>query len=167
MLQKTFDIISSTPIWVWGILVYLLFIGIKSLKDRLVYIPKLFIIPIILNLVKYKTFINANIQTLFLYAICLILSSYISYRMTNDRDFAIIPEKASVKLEGSASMLIILISFFIAKYFFGYIQSTNNILYSEIAILEIGLTGLFTGYFLGRALSFLHCFISLRTQIRK
>ena len=46
--------IIGTPWWVWIILVYLLFVGIKALKPRIVYLPKLFIIPAVLSSMQYK-----------------------------------------------------------------------------------------------------------------
>ncbi len=37
---------------------YLLFVGIKSIKTRVIYLPKLFIIPLILLAIKYKTLLS-------------------------------------------------------------------------------------------------------------
>ena len=41
--------ILGTPWWAWSVLLYLLFIGTKALQTRVVYLPKLFIIPVVLS----------------------------------------------------------------------------------------------------------------------
>lgn len=57
-MNEFVHIIKGTPLYVWAILCYLLFVGIKSIKTRVIYLPKLFIIPLILLAIKYKTLLS-------------------------------------------------------------------------------------------------------------
>jgi hypothetical protein len=44
--SQLLKIISGTPKWVWFVFGYLIFIGIRATGTRIVYIPKLSIIPL-------------------------------------------------------------------------------------------------------------------------
>ena len=39
------EIITGAPLWVWIVLIYLISIGIRSMYNRSVYVPTLFLIP--------------------------------------------------------------------------------------------------------------------------
>ncbi len=51
-MNKAISIIIGTPVYVWAILIYLVFVGIKAINTRIVYLPKVFIIPLVLMAVK-------------------------------------------------------------------------------------------------------------------
>ena len=57
LLPQLLKIISDTPTWIWFVFGYLIFIGIRATDNRIVYIPKLFIIPLVLSRLKYKVFL--------------------------------------------------------------------------------------------------------------
>ena len=63
------SIILGAPYWTWVILVYLIFIGIKAMQKRVVYLPKLFIVPIVLTALKYKVFLSGDSYILAIYFI--------------------------------------------------------------------------------------------------
>ena len=42
------EFITGTPIWVWGILAYIVFVGIKATQQQSVFVPRLFIVPTLL-----------------------------------------------------------------------------------------------------------------------
>jgi hypothetical protein len=152
-------IILGTPTWVWAILGYLMFVGILATKERITYIPKLFIIPLVLTILKYKIFINGTILIWSCYLFCLLLSMHLSLRATQKQKIEIIQESFSVKLPGSYITIIILLSFFVIKYFFGFLQATNYSLYNQLMIAEICTSAVFTGYFLGKANCYLNCYL--------
>ena len=74
----------------------------------------------------------------------------------------IIKESMSVKLPGTYWTLMLLIAFFIVKYVFGYIGATKPMIYYEVQIFEICVNGLFSGYFLGKAISYLNFYRGLK-----
>lgn len=73
LLLSIVKVISSAPPWVWVVLRYLIFIGISAIKPRSVYIPNLFIIPVILSGLKYKIFMDGTLSVWIGYFICLFL----------------------------------------------------------------------------------------------
>ena len=155
LLSSLLKIISGTPTWVWFVLGYLIFIGIRSTGTRIVYIPKLFVIPLVLSGLKYKVFMTNSISVWIGYLICLFLSSFLSYKHSAMRKIKIIKESMSVKLPGTYWTLIVLMGFFVVKYFFGYIRMTNPAYYNDIKIFELSINGIFSGYFLGKAICYL------------
>ena len=159
-----FKMLSGTPTWVWCILAYLLLVGIRAFNTRTVYIPKLFIIPIILSGLKYKTLIEGSSIIFIGYFICLSLSTFLSFKNAAKQKIQIIPERIEVKLSGTYFTLVILILFFIVKYSFVYISATQHNLYSKIAIFEMCLNGIFSGYFLGKAFNYLHSYMKLKQK---
>ncbi|NQY42894.1 MAG: hypothetical protein HRT87_06115 [Legionellales bacterium] len=148
-------ILSGTPTWVWVILGYLFFVGILATKQRIVYIPKLFIIPIVLFILKYKQLINSSTTIFIVYLFSLGVAIFISFKYTEKQKLLIIPEQFAVKIPGTYSTLLLLLAFFTIKYIFGFLKSKNISLYNEIKIVEFCLTGIFSGYFFGMALNHL------------
>ena len=154
-LSSIFKIISDTPIWVWCILGYLIFTGIRAIKPRVVYIPKIFVIPLVFSALNYKVFVASSILVWLGYFMCLFLLSFLSYKYCAIKKIEIIKESASVKLPGTYWTLVILVTFFIVKYVFGYISATNPRYYHNIQFLELGIGAVLSGYFLGRGIRYL------------
>ncbi|WP_342269545.1 hypothetical protein [Rickettsia endosymbiont of Orchestes rusci] len=66
-LKFIFQAIIGTPFWVWGIFIYVLFVGLKAAHTRVISLPKLFIIPVILVGIKYKLFLSGNSSNIIIY----------------------------------------------------------------------------------------------------
>ena len=146
----------------WVVFGYLIFIGIRAIKPRAVYIPRLFIMPVVLSGLKYKVFIADTLSVWVGYFICLFLSSFLSFKYSTMQKIEIIKESMSVKLPGTYWTLMLLIAFFIVKYVFRYICATKPMIYYEVQIFEICVNGLFSGYFLGKAISYLNFYRGLK-----
>ncbi|MCC2647193.1 MAG: hypothetical protein K0R02_1258 [Rickettsiaceae bacterium] len=152
-------ILSGTPLWVWGILAYLLFVGIKSIKEHVVSLPKLFIIPLVLIGMKYKLFLHSGILIISTYILSLLLGVIIGFFLNKNLSFKIVKDISAIILPGSYYTIMILLSFFSVKYIFGYLSVVAPDLATKYFIIENFLSGIFTGYFLGRAFAFLYKFI--------
>ena len=153
MHEKILHIISGTPLWVWFVLYYLLVVGIKATKERDVYLPKLFIIPVVLTAMKYKIFINATMDIWITYFITLIIGLMIGYMVASREKIEV--SNMMVRLQGSYQTLIILLLFFSVKYIFGYLNAAHPELIAEYLNIEIVCSGIFSGYFLGKAVRYL------------
>jgi hypothetical protein len=78
-MNEFLQIIKGTPLYVYSILAYLLFVGIKSTKTRVVHIPMLFVIPLILLAIKYKTLFSEDVLVFcIVIMVCSITSFFIS-----------------------------------------------------------------------------------------
>jgi hypothetical protein len=148
-----FHVIAGTPFWVWIVLVYLLWIGIRSTKSTVVYLPRLFIIPLIMMATKYRLFFSNDWLT---FSFAIILGCAIGFLVANRNRPEIIEGSKSIKIPGNYSTLILLLVFFCSKYYFGYLNATNHDLYTQYSVVEIIISGLLPGYFFGRAIRFMH-----------
>ncbi|NRA73805.1 MAG: hypothetical protein HRU36_03580 [Rickettsiales bacterium] len=154
-----FNMIMGTPSWVWFIFGYLLFVGIKATTSRIVYLPKLLIIPIVLTGTKYKAFMNATIAIWSNYLVCFLIGILVGFKFAESQKIKVVKSHLKIELSGSYSTLIILISFFTVKYVFGYLYATHQGLYKELIVFEIGISGIFSGYFLGKAIKYLSYYL--------
>lgn len=151
------SVLTNTPIWVWGILAYIVFVGIQATKERIVSIPKLFIIPVILITIRYQVFLSEH-ALLFGLSIC--VGAGLGFWITAKKPGVILKDINSVKLPGSYVTLVMLLSFFLLKYAFGYLNSVQNPIALEYASIEVFVSALLTGSFLGRGIYYLYRSIS-------
>ena len=157
-MSAILDILKITPYWVWFILVYILYVGISAAKTRIVWLPRLFIIPIILVGTKLNNFINANLITEINYIFCFIAGCIVGYKLTTKITIEAYKEKVSILIPGSYQTLVLLMVFFAIKFMFGFLKSTNQATIQDYLILEHLISFMVPGYFLGKSLCFLQKF---------
>lgn len=142
------NMIVNTPTWVWFILGYILFVGIKMLKTQEVNIYKLFIIPIVLIASRYQVFVSDNVT---FYVLGLIVGGGIGWGLTGRRPVEIFPKSTSVKMQGSYLTLVLLLAFFLLKYSYGFLASNQHPIALEYGYTEVFVSAMLSGFFLGRA----------------
>lgn len=132
-MENLTNIIASIPYYFWFIFTYLIFIGVKSLKDRVVYLPKIFIMPLVFCLIKCKAFFSKESIG---FCLAIIISTIFSFIMHSKSLIEVIKSSRSVKLPGNYTSLIILMAFFVVKYLFGYWEATENNLAVKYSLFE-------------------------------
>lgn len=80
--------------------------------------------------------------------------SIASFFINTGNTIKVINKKGEIEVPGGYGTFIILLSFFIVKYYFGYLRSADLDLFLKYSIIENVISGLFSGYFIGRALAF-------------
>jgi hypothetical protein len=153
MFDAIISTLAGTPLWVWAVLCYLIYVGIKARHTRVVFIPKLFIIPSILLFMKYKIFLSEHAP---LYISFIFLGLFIGFILSLKAPMKIFQKTISVELPGSAVTLVLLLSFFAVKYTFGYLHSAMPEVAEHYKFIDLAISGTFTGYFLGQQLCFLY-----------
>lgn len=154
-MDNVVKIILGTPWYAWLALVYVLYVGIRATRERIVPINKVLIMPIILIVLKYKVFFSTYYHV---YLLSLLIGMAVGFILANRLIIHVMKEEKSIKLSGGYFTLVILIIFFSIKYLFGYLQATVPNLPIEYAITESIITGFVSGAFLGRALYFIQMF---------
>jgi hypothetical protein len=152
-MSELLRIIKGTPFYVWIILGYLLFIGIKSLRTQIVYLPKLFIIPLVLLSIRYTIFLS---QDVIVFCFVIFLGVIGSFGIHMNKKITIIKNAKSIEVPGSYVTLVLLISFFAVKYYFGALKSIAPDVALKFSFIEHTMSGLFSGYFIGRALGYVY-----------
>ncbi len=148
-MNEIFQIIKGTPFYVWSI-------GIKSMKTRVVYIPTLFIPALIVLAIKYKMIFSDDALVF-----CLVMMGGRLIGLFITTGNTICKKEWAIELPGSFEAPIILISIFIVKYYFGYLKFIDPDLLIEYFVVESMLSGLFSGYFIGRALRYTYQYLKV------
>jgi hypothetical protein len=158
MIQSKFEFaiaaVLNTPSWVWVIFIYLVYVGLKATKDRVIYLPKMLIVPIVLILLQSETLLSCSLSYLTFFSVGFVVGFFFLSRAPLE----FLQNTKSVKVPGSYASLLIFLAFFLVKYSFGYLQATNPALATEYMLFEVATTALFSGYFLGRAACCLYRF---------
>lgn len=142
-------LVQGTPLWVWGIFAYLLFVGVRGTKKRVVWVPQLFIIPVILISLKYKFFLTGGINV-FAYLAAMLGGMVGGILVSKRTMLTVLKKEYSIELEGDYSLLFLLLTFFAIKYFFGMMQSIAPLQIAPFLICEAIISGCVSGYLLGR-----------------
>jgi hypothetical protein len=156
MFHKISDILSGTPVWVFFIFAYLVFIGVRATKDRTVHIGKMFLMPSIffaLFLIKLITTWRLDICAIFFAA--LIVSLFVFHFSVKHE-----PLKVGGKyvfLNGSCETLIVVMIIFFIKYYFGYMKAVNGE-QEKYLIAEIIISGITTGFLVNKAMQCIKLF---------
>lgn len=152
---------TQTSLWVYILFFYLLFIGIKSLKTRVVSLTRLFFLPIIfffMSLYNLLTSFELTLGLVIIYIVSLTLGSWFGWLFAQNKVLAFDKKHHLIKLQGSATTLILILLIFSIKYYFGYALAVDptkvhNVTFSSLMILS---SGMVTGIFIGRSFLYLH-----------
>ena len=145
--------ITGTPIWVWAVLGYLIFVGILALKPRIITLYKLILMPVALIILKFKLFSSPDAWIYILTLAVGITAGVLKARTTAIHIFK---DKKHIQIPGSSSLIVVLIGIFAMKYYFGYLQATDLEAYVKQHVWELALSGLLSGYFTGQRANYLY-----------
>lgn len=148
------DILWGTPWWVYALFVYLLIVGIKSLRPDSASLPRLLIAPtvfIIWSLYSINVKYGLSPTTVGLWALALSIGIFIGLSILS-KGIKINRQNMLVHIPGSWYPLICFMIFFVLKYSLGvtYAIAPNyatNIFFWTTDILA---SGLISGIFVGR-----------------
>jgi membrane protein CcdC involved in cytochrome C biogenesis len=152
IMTKLHSVLSGTPPWVFFVFVYLVFIGIRATKDREVHIGKIFLMPGIffaLFLIRLIAIWRLDICAIFLTALTVAL--FLSHFFIKRESPKIHGKYVFIK--GSCETLIVVMTIFCLKYFFGYMRAVNGEL-EKYLIAEIIISGTTTGFLLNKIIRY-------------
>jgi len=154
------NVLFQTPIYVWFILAYLIYIGIRATTTRIVPLISQFIMPIFFIGQNYQLLLKGlPLLTAYILGICagLFIGLYIGLKT----HIKIIKNSRSVEIPGNYQTLALILSYFCIRYFFGFLYATNPILALKYSPYETIIIGVFSGFVLGKALAFTRKFFQL------
>lgn len=146
-IDSIIPILAGASLWVWVILAYLLFIGIKATKQRKLHPLKLFIVPIIFTFLNYKLIFLEN--NFCIYIIFLIIGYFIGFTTGMKVPIKVLPNLKHIELPGNYYTIALLMLFFVIKYAFGYLQATEPSIAVRYLYINILISGSLSGFFLG------------------
>lgn len=146
------SIISETPIWVWGILAYIVFVGINATKQQIIFVPRLFIVPALLMYFRIQDVMATHLMGYL--CVGLIVGVIVGYFFKSP-PLNVNKQKYQVELSGSYLPLILLLTLFSMEYTFGVLGSMQHPYAKEYKYLEVLFSMLISGFFLGKAVYYL------------
>lgn len=150
------QIITKTPLYVWPLFFYLVYIGLKARKTTLVPWKVLFIMPSVFITWSFYTILTrytVSFPTLFSWLLCLAIGSIIGYVITNQQKLNCHKKTGRIELSGSYLTLIFSMSIFTLKYGINMSAALHpEWLGTLILFIPELLATIISGIFLGRAL---------------
>lgn len=149
------SIITGTPLWVWGILIMLIILGIKARHTRVVPLSQMFALPIIFlawslsSLFKKCSIVPTTIISWHVGLLGgVICGMYIALNIPSQKT------DHGIKLPGSWNMLVLSLTAFAIKYCLGVMHAIIPHAFQQplFYLGESILLGLITGTFWGRLL---------------
>jgi hypothetical protein len=148
-------LITGAPLWVWPVLAYLLFIGVRATRDRVLSLPRLFLTPLILVLLRIPFLLEVDFNGWVVFGCFLLVGVGVGFSVGFRTPVQILYDARALKIPGSLAPLILLILFFCIKYTLGALTALHPNLTTELQVLDLALSAVITGYFTGVGVAFL------------
>jgi hypothetical protein len=149
------QIITNTPIWVWVLLAYLLFIGIRALRPGTAPLWRIAIMPMIFfvwGLASLYSMHGLGLSRVLPWAVALVAGIAIGMLIASLQPIRADKTRHLVRTAGGPLTLILIVLIFTTKYEFGFLQATQPALFAEprFWLSEIAISGVLAGMFVGR-----------------
>jgi hypothetical protein len=164
MLVEIWQIAIHTPVWVYLLLIYLIVVGVKASKTRVVKLQRIFTIPAILAVMSVHTLMTTITLVDYLivssWIIAMLIGILLGWWQVKRLDIQIDKKRLLIQIPGTWSTMYILLTIFVAKYYFGYEKATNPILMEQLEfnVSMLAVSGVCTGLFIGRLIAYLYHF---------
>jgi len=154
-------IAKGTPLWVWPLLAFLLYRGIKSLKPSVAQLHELFIMPLILVTISLQGLVKTYglpLLPLSIWAALFVVGTLFMWLIMQNTKIDVDRKKGLLRLPGTALTLIIILSVFGVKYYLGYMEAISPGMKYELTttFTRFALSGLMLGMLTGRLTSYLY-----------
>jgi len=157
------NILTGTPLKVWILLWYLTYTGIKAIKPQTIWLPKLFILPLIITALSVASLLKQpNImQPTIWYSYCafFVLGGLMGWLFFRNTHLIIDRSTKSIILPGGYITLFLLISIFVLNYFWGYMHAVHPAFFTlPVNCFKMASSGLLAGLSMGRVATYTYKF---------
>ena len=153
------EIILNTPIYIWPLLAYILFVGIKALKTRQVPLSKLVIVPVLFAVwSSYSLFARYGMDSSIAssWSLKMGLGIFLGYLTMNKISLKFDKEKKLVELPGTLHSLIAPLLLFSVRYSLGVLYTLHPDWQGHSTLLAFeGIATVISASFVGRLLNIL------------
>lgn len=151
------QILQHTPVWVFGLLIGLLFLGYSQTKTRLLSIKRLIILPVVmlvLSALGIASSFGLQIQSLATWGLGIGVALGLNMWISSPRGTTYLADDKQFRVPGSWLPMVMILVIFFTKYLVGVLlalhpQTVHTPFFAISACLLFGLS---SGFFLARAL---------------
>jgi hypothetical protein len=130
-----------------------MFVGIRATKDRKIHIGKMFLMPgIFFTMFLAKLIQTWRIDIWLIFSTTLLVSFVACNFFLKQKQLKI--QKSYVFVKGSYETLIITMTIFAMKYFFGYMKAVHGES-KKYLIAEVIISGITSGFFANKAIQYI------------
>jgi len=152
------QILSHTPIWVFGLFVVLVVFGLQQTRNRNVKLVLAYFLPagmIALSLAGVLSSFGVHPVPIALWFIGLVVTTTFIYKLFPLKGVTFHPERKHFFVPGSWLPFVVIMAIFFAKYAVGVMHGLNSpLLANQSFILLLSFAyGCFSGYFASRAVA--------------
>ncbi|NGX44259.1 MAG: hypothetical protein K1060chlam3_00425 [Candidatus Anoxychlamydiales bacterium] len=161
MLNTFIQIFKGPPLWVWPLLTYLLFVGFKAFKPRVVSLKKMFILPLVFFIFSIQRLVgNINFFTSLVWITSTIIGVFLSVIIFSKTQIIADKKNNLLKLPGTYSTLFLILISFSLKFYFGFLIGKDPNLLNDSSFFNryIMAATLSFGMFLGRTFLYYYKF---------
>lgn len=120
-----------TPWWVYLLLGYLITVGIKASKVRVIPFWKVFVLPTIflsISIQNLTTIENIEYLSIGSWIVAMLVGSLFGWWQVKRLDIKIDKKCSLIHIPGSWDTLLVILVIFIANYYFGYEKASRRII---------------------------------------
>ena len=149
------NVLSGTPLWVWALFAFLVFLGLRAFRTSTTSLPRLAILPgvfFVWGIYGVVAAFGATPSHLGVWLAAFVVGigcgTLLARATTLEADRA----NGLVRIAGGPSTLILILMIFAAKYVFGFLHATQPAAFADARwwMSEIALSGALSGMFAGR-----------------
>jgi hypothetical protein len=159
-MEAVTGIMKHTPVWVYFIFGYLVYVGIQSTKTRIVSVKRVLILPIVFAVWSLGSLVTSGQfeSKIIGWLAALPVGILIGCLQTRRLDIKVDREHSRIRIPGTISTVIIIILTFSAKYYSGFMNSQYPAVAQGIifVIVMSSISGLFAGILAGRMALYLY-----------
>lgn len=150
------QIVAGTPIWVWALGAFLLYIGIRALRPstaplwRVAILPTVFFVWGLYNLL---TIYGVSVGRALPWAAALVCGIAAGLLIAGRQPIRADRTRHLIRTSGGPLTLALILLIFSAKYVFGVLHAIGPGLFAELRywLTELALSGVLAGMFIGRS----------------
>jgi hypothetical protein len=154
-MENLWKILSGAPWWVYILFIYVMTIGIKAMKPRIIPIKRIILMPILFvawSLIGLYAKFQLGFPSLIVYwIIFLALGAYLGVKEVHNWHFHKDRHKGVITIPGNKSTLVLILLIFFLKFFWGYLYATRLEIPYWVYLSDTISSALVTGFFIGRA----------------
>lgn len=159
-METVIGALEGTPWWVWALLAYLIYVGWKRTKTRIIRHRRIYILPAIIFIIELESVIrlfDGSALRILLWIGGLLIGIAVGWLVIRPMKIRADKDRDLLEMPGSWSSMAALLIIFAVKYYFGFMQAVARERMAEPGWVDIQLavTGALAGWLIGRAGCFL------------
>ncbi len=157
-------LLSGTPVWVWVLMAYGFFMGIRAFRQREVFLPLMAIMPALFLFLSVPSLVAiiADVPMIGLaWFFSMVAGILLGWFFLAPDPLSIDKSHIRIVVPGTWSSLVLFVTIFAIKYVYNVVRAINPVLAAQPGFLlaVFGLSGVSTGIVIGRTAKYFGAYL--------